>query len=437
MRLTMLVSAILLGASFALVPLRAEEPASEPLDPGPAADGKTAEAEAEGVERLIEQLASPDFETRERASRELLAIGEGARAALERTMNRSENMEARWRAEQILRRLDHEGERQMGQDRAPSPRPPDRGGAAVRRGTGWDDFERRLEEFRRRLDEGFGGFGLREGTESIEAPGLTLDVTTSGLFARVKLTVEGRDQPYGGRSLEDLLARYPDLADLKGMGELQQKWKTFKKAHPLLSPFERRFPLHVPGISLHQVGSGIQVLYENGRVKVILRETDENGVEKVRELEGESLEDIKQRYPEVREKLQGMGLSVQLGPRPVFRHRPGGLRLPVLPEAPPQAPTIPGKPTLAPFGVVLEVPESVLASHLGLEPGHGALVVQVLPRSAAESMGLERFDVIVAVDGRPVTDFAAAVDALRSAGREQTPLTLDVIRRGRQRTLSR
>ncbi|HHC07880.1 MAG TPA: PDZ domain-containing protein [Actinobacteria bacterium] len=66
-----------------------------------------------------------------------------------------------------------------------------------------------------------------------------------------------------------------------------------------------------------------------------------------------------------------------------------------------------------PFLGVRLVDNSPLAEHrLGLATDRGALVVEVAPRSPAATAGLRPYDVIVAVDGTPVTTAQDALDAL-------------------------
>jgi serine protease Do/serine protease DegQ len=58
------------------------------------------------------------------------------------------------------------------------------------------------------------------------------------------------------------------------------------------------------------------------------------------------------------------------------------------------------------LGVSIQDLDAELASEFGLEDAKGALVVQVSPDSPAEEAGLERGDVLISVDGRPVASTA-------------------------------
>src|SRR5688572_7708615 len=77
------------------------------------ADDAPGASTSDSVSALIERLGSDDFRVREQASRELAAMGASARPALEKAMKESESLEVRWRAEQLLRRIDRQGERRL------------------------------------------------------------------------------------------------------------------------------------------------------------------------------------------------------------------------------------------------------------------------------------------------------------------------------------
>jgi hypothetical protein len=446
---TLTLACVLLATVLcATVPLWAEEP--EPPAPAPVRGSDDA-----AIQRLVEGLGSSDFAVRERASRDLLALGERARPVLEQTMKNSENMEARWRAEQILRRLDQEGERPMGQESEPLQPPAGPGvlppGAPPMPplGSGMDEIERRMEEIRRRFLDGFGSRGFGPGgfgdfgpsSERLEAPGLRLDAQVfAGLLVQVTILDVEAQRTYRGRTLEDVLESHPELGQLDGMAALKQKWAGFKQANPELFRLGRGFGRPQPGsgFSFTQSGQGVEVVHDADGVTVRVRELDENGKETVREVKGATLDEIKEQHPDIARKLDGFGVTVQLGPVQIFRNRPGGRRLP-LPPAPPRTEVTPADDDAMPvvFGVRIVAPEPVLAVHLGLEPGHGALVTQVVPDTQAAAMGLERYDVIVAVNGEPVTDHRLAADVLRGAGAKQGPLRLDLIRRGVRTSLER
>ncbi|MGP1308963.1 MAG: trypsin-like peptidase domain-containing protein [Phycisphaerales bacterium] len=80
------------------------------------------------------------------------------------------------------------------------------------------------------------------------------------------------------------------------------------------------------------------------------------------------------------------------------------------------------------LAAVALTPES--ASRLGLPPTtRGAIVGEVVPESPADEAGLERGDIITAINGRPVDDFSGVRLAIATTKPGET-LALDVIRRG-------
>jgi serine protease Do/serine protease DegQ len=86
------------------------------------------------------------------------------------------------------------------------------------------------------------------------------------------------------------------------------------------------------------------------------------------------------------------------------------------------------------LGVRMESVDPTLASEYGLSVGAGALVVQVIPDSAAERAGIRINDVIVGVNGMRILDG----NALRNLIAMQLPnqsVSLQLIRDGRQRSI--
>lgn len=426
-----------LAASLALcaawpAPVRGEDPSA----------GKM---QAE-VERLVSELGHDDFRTREAASRRLAELGEAARPVLERALAQTQSPEVTWRAEQLLRRLDGRKARPLGEplrgpaEEGPAPAPAPGGPAPPAPDP--DD----LMEFMRRqfedLKERLGG-RLRIGQMGfpgrVEAPGLVLERRWPyGAVLEVRRTdaagAEGVER-YEGRDLADILRRNPTLEQHAGMAELKRRdaetslpgfdefWSDdfFKRrGGPRAAPFSGGFTFSTSeGLEIHQGPDG-------ARVRVTTR--GEDGKEEVKEYTGKTLDEIRERHPELAGKLGG--LRVHVGPPTFFGPGVGPRRLE------PAPPATPGRQVR--FGVLLAPVDAALALHLKLPRGQGALVEAVVPDSTAARLGVEALDVIVALDGEPVTHGDELAQRLRALAQDPAlPVRLEVIRAGARLTLSR
>ncbi len=69
-----------------------------------------------------------------------------------------------------------------------------------------------------------------------------------------------------------------------------------------------------------------------------------------------------------------------------------------------------------------------MSAQLGLDEGQGLLVQEVLEGSPSDRAGLKRFDVLLEVDGTPLTSVTDLVDAVNKAQLQE--ITLKVLRRG-------
>jgi hypothetical protein len=89
------------------------------------------------------------------------------------------------------------------------------------------------------------------------------------------------------------------------------------------------------------------------------------------------------------------------------------------------------------IGVLLDgtpLPE-LLTKHLGLEPGQGLRIMNVNAGSPADKAGLERDDIIIAFQGRKVTDSQQVIDAVAKAGMD-AEVSMDVIHLGQRKTVA-
>jgi hypothetical protein len=409
------------------------------------------------IATLVRQLGDADYATREHASRRLLEIGEPARAALERTADETKDVEARWRAKQILLRLNGAAERPMGDD-APTPASPDEGtteappattpvvpgGPAA--GSTMEELLRRFRERWRDMDKGMRFGSPLEENQVIEAPGLRLQIELWGLIARVRLDVNDENAPpgvaraYGGRSLDEILQRNPALEKLAGMPAMKTQWVAFKKAHPDVFRLEGLFDSQgrgFPGfggqihLKVDGVGQGTEVQKVGDRVVVKLHDTDQNGKKTTRTFEGASLEEIRKAHPEIADRIPKSMDDFSLGGTQFFRFRRG-------PSSAAPGPRTPGATApAARFGVELRPVDPVLSSQLRIEEGQGLIVTEVQPGSQADQIGLERYDIILTVDGATLTSPASGTEVLRRVAAGNTPVRLGIIRHGASRVLQR
>jgi hypothetical protein len=431
------LAALLVAGSGAAL-LSADEPPAPA--PQPAPDAKASDAD---VLRWIGELTSDDFRTREAASKHLEAAGEGARAALETAAKNSDSLEVRWRAEQILLKLEAPGARPLGK---PGEQPrSDAERERLRELWGADTAEA-MREAMERLFRDFGRpggaftpFGLPGGDDpfaafapALRSGDLTLALPFLGA-GPVRLTVRAKDgtnTTHTGKSLDEILAAHPELKEAPGMADLQKQLaERLKRAEAF------RLPMAVtPGGSVRFQTNGVEAVQDANGAVVRITEPGPDGKDVTTEYKGATLEEIKEKNPQIAKHLKGMpAFRVQIGPRIFNGPREGGLA----PLPPPSAQPVPARPEGFTFGLALAPVEPALALHLRLENGRGVLVDYVEPGSQAAQMGLERYDVIETIDGAPVLAWEQARQVLRAAAKDKAPLSLGIIRTGKKQTLSR
>lgn len=431
-----------------------------------AGDPVQVDASEAHVARLIRDLGADSFDARTKATEALQKLGARAVPALRKAMKEADSEEVRWRAEQLLLRIEGAKSEPLGSDQPDEPKaedPLDR----LRRLRGWrpgtsegrvedifkslqehmKQLDKRFEDLRRRSDtnsnlDALGGLMGRAG--SLAVPGLRLDTVGPG---RVRLRVESDSgsspATYEGSTLQDILTKHPTLRDHAQMKALQEKTKS--GAWSRLSDLGGVFEM-LKGLRNGQTRIGVE-FDKNGKLitrhvqiektetgtKVKITEKDADGKETVTEVEGESLEAIKRDNPALKDKLGGVRIRLSL-PQ-VFlgddqRKRKGRLEL-----FPFKRPTTPStqKPV---FGVGLDPVSESLAAQLGLEDARGMIIGEVLPGSAAEKIGLRRYDILLSVDDTVVTPSNAAV-LLGAKVDPATPVRLEIMRRAARQTLTR
>lgn len=455
-------SLLLLGAATAPA-LWAEDPpppAPAPKAPGTQAPGPQAPGKDDADTQIlgwVADLGSDDFATREQASRRLEAAGARARQALEAALKSSDSLEVRWRAQQILLRLDGQRERPLGQpgtggpDEAPPAEEPQESGQKPRPGARLDDLRERMERWMRALEKdwgrpmpdlGLGGLLPPMGLmgETLKQGGLTLTVPILPgapwrLHVAARPDGEPRGRTYTGPDLESIVQEEPALAQHPDLPGLRSQVKRHSEEWPrgLGGGF------HLGGgpgnVFTFQSSEGLEVRQDANGAVVRYQEQGPDGKPVWKEVRGASLDEIREKHPELAARLSSLGgIHLHFGP-PVVIRRPGRDGFHPLEE--PVPPPAPEPQREVRFGLGLVAVEEVLALHLRLGEGEGLLVASVEPGSQAEALGVERLDVLVAIDGKPVTDSDAAIQALRAAARTKAPLALEVVRQGQRRTLTR
>jgi len=205
---------------------------------------------------------------------------------------------------------------------------------------------------------------------------------------------------------------------------------------------------------------GMSMTMGNGKVTVTITQMVDGKME-TKTYEGESLEELKEKYPELRSHLGGR-LQLRFGGRDDFdmdkfwnewnkgfdnfdedirkwqdetRRELEGMRRwmdqwrPQQRRAQPDpGVTLPG----AMLGVRASLPTAVLDAQLDLR-GRGLVIEAVEKDSLADRLGLQRFDVLVEINGREISspeDVAAALH-----GKEGAKVTAKAVRRAQPLTL--
>lgn len=448
------------------------------LSPSLYADEETNAPSADEIRAWIEMLGSSDFAAREKASKQLADLGEGARAALEQAAEASDSLETRWRAEQLLRRLEGQTTRRLGEPGREATDKPRVELDALRGrlspewikkledmlgGVDSDEMKRLMKEYEKAMGElgveqervlrlvpqlrdMFDGARSAPGTT--KAPGLTLIRKLDGT---VELRIDNRDDPsqaprvLRGADLDSLVKTHPDVLDHPGFAELRNKVNA--PANPfgsMLDDWRRKLRVPsggtMPGLRSHVQMNGISIATTPEGTTVKVKERGEDGQVVEKTYTGKNLEEIKAKHPELAERLGGNSFELHIGPPTILREYDTlrdalrRFRRPVTPPVP--RTTTPGRE--GPFGIVISDVPAALAYQLELDAGTGVLVQSVRAGSPAAELGLEKHDILVQVNGQDVVDPSAMVRTLRAAGSDRSvDLELVVIRRGGRTVLVR
>lgn len=131
------------------------------------------------------------------------------------------------------------------------------------------------------------------------------------------------------------------------------------------------------------------------------------------------------------EEMQKLLEEMMRGGRQRFRFGPGpGPEQPGQ-EAPPRQAPLPGGRE---FGVKVEAVGETLREQLSLKESEGVLVAEVKPGSLAEKSGLKLHDLLLKLDGKPVTDrWQFRADVLSALGKPE--FSVELLRAGKRETV--
>ncbi|HZN38314.1 MAG TPA: PDZ domain-containing protein [Planctomycetota bacterium] len=336
------------------LPAQEPEPAPTPQTPPAVAETRT-----KGVEHWIRDLGSDSFQTRLKAEGALRKLGKEALPALKKAADDADS-EVQWRARRLLRQIE--------------------------KGTNQGLVERPKKE------------GTEpEVTEQDESQG-----TPQTRFWRV---------PQG----------FPDVRE---------------QFESLFERFERDFGLDIPRARFFEddffkdlqeqmkAGRGtsqgtVLQIGPGGSVHVEISERNEKGEVEKKVYDAPDMQSFQQQYPDVLKK-SGLYLGLNEWPRslrgfggqawPGFKLQPGWKLEPgwqpygqLLPDAQDDllAPATPA-PVGKRLGIVVHPVPAELREHLDLEPDTGLMVESVQEGSLAESLGLQRGDIVVQIESTPI-----------------------------------
>jgi hypothetical protein len=167
-----------------------------------------------------------------------------------------------------------------------------------------------------------------------------------------------------------------------------------------------------------------------GAVEAVMTRTDSEGDVERSTYNAPSLEEFKQKYPEVAEEfdLDGFRISFRIPDMFGSRHNGLGLRLERAPFG------FERKFDRKVLGVYTQTAGAPLRAQLGLEADEGLVVSETGKGTFADKIGIKPMDVIVSVNGKKI----GAADHIRAAlapVKEGDPVAVEVVRKGLRETL--
>jgi hypothetical protein len=373
---------------------------------------------------LIEQLGARDYDERQQAEKKLLARGKAARAQLERAARDHEDPEVRWRARRVLRDLDRAGVGEQpdksGQKgglrrRQPGDRPQRRFDRPRERLERIEDVDRLFDEIfdrlereldidikdvRRHIERARGEARAHVRDRDIQfdkqSKSMKMSVTPDGV--RVEIEAKDRDgnvdkKVYEAEDMEDFKRKHPDVA--------------------------RRFGIGGEGIRIFGGGSG-----RRGDTGLDLRRwLDREGLN--RRIQ-KQIEEHQKRQKELFERLRERQPRLFGEPRlrRLFDEEP--FRVETRRQA--DAGDVP--PRGERLGVYVGDLSPDVATFLGLDEGQGLQVEEVIAGSLAETLGIQKGDIVTKIGDRKIYSVDDVRTALRQIKAGET-VSVQINRRGK------
>ena len=220
------------------------------------------------TQRLIETLGSADFAQRDKAIEKLRALGDKAVPALEDASKNAKDSEVRWNARRVLREIRDDAvsakaPRAARSEKAQPSDPNDR-----------DDLSIPLQEL---------------------SPGIA--IARSG---RAPIDVERLQQEMQKR-MEEMVRRQMQIQGIEpGASMPSLDWLRSQGGNTIRLGGGR-----LNGGRMDGGGASTEIRMENGNVKVSIRKTDKDGKEETKTYEAPSMEEFKEKYPEVAKEYLG------------------------------------------------------------------------------------------------------------------------------------
>jgi PDZ domain-containing protein len=213
----------------------------------------------------------------------------------------------------------------------------------------------------------------------------------------------------------------------QGFGDLRRRIEQMQEE---MRNLEGRLRTQAPGAAFRSSSDGVEVRVEPGRVRVKVREKTADGEEKVETYEAPSMEDFRDKYPEIAEKYLG-NFKLNLGDWTQGMHpRAFALPSPFGPMDPLHGDAL--EPIIGPengerLGVNVAPLGAEAAPLLGIPPGQGFRVESVEPGSLADSLGLKPNDVVLSIGGKKIGTETTVREALASL-KVGDPVKVEVLR---------